>query len=212
MEIDTAVRHGAKAVFIVSNNAAWNIERYDQEMNYGGRVVGTMLAPLRLRRHGPRARRCTASGSRSRRNCAGALERALANAPALVDVVTSQTVVSSDAQEGPRLRARLPGADRLGRCRAQAARRLGAAGHRRSGRNRTGGRSALPGERRHGCQFRPQRQGGPGDGRLGRARPALRPYAGRAGAKVALAARRKDQLEANVATIGGEGPSRSPWT
>jgi acetolactate synthase-1/2/3 large subunit len=43
MEIDTAVRHSAKAVFIVSNNAAWNIERYDQETNYGGRVVGTML-------------------------------------------------------------------------------------------------------------------------------------------------------------------------
>jgi acetolactate synthase-1/2/3 large subunit len=37
------VRHGAKAVFIVSNNAAWNIERYDQEANYGGRVVGTTL-------------------------------------------------------------------------------------------------------------------------------------------------------------------------
>ena len=43
MEIDTAVRHGAKAVFIVSNNAAWNIERFDQEFNYGGRVVGTTL-------------------------------------------------------------------------------------------------------------------------------------------------------------------------
>ena len=33
----------AKAVFIVSNKAAWNIERYDQEFNYGGRVVGTTL-------------------------------------------------------------------------------------------------------------------------------------------------------------------------
>src|SRR5690606_7591354 len=43
MEIDTAVRHGAKCVFIVSNNAAWNIERFDQESNYGGRVVGTTL-------------------------------------------------------------------------------------------------------------------------------------------------------------------------
>jgi acetolactate synthase-1/2/3 large subunit len=31
-------------VFIVSNNAAWNIERLDQEVNYGGRVVGTTLA------------------------------------------------------------------------------------------------------------------------------------------------------------------------
>ena len=57
MEIDTAVRHGAKAVFIVSNNAAWNIERFDQEMNYGGRVVGTTLAPFRLRGDGARARR-----------------------------------------------------------------------------------------------------------------------------------------------------------
>jgi thiamine pyrophosphate-dependent acetolactate synthase large subunit-like protein len=28
----------------VSNNAAWNIERLDQETNYGGRVVGTLLA------------------------------------------------------------------------------------------------------------------------------------------------------------------------
>ena len=43
MEVDTAVRHGARAVFVVSNNAAWNIERYDQEANYGGRVVGTTL-------------------------------------------------------------------------------------------------------------------------------------------------------------------------
>ena len=43
MELDTAVRHGAKCVFVVSNNAAWNIERLDQEMNYGGRVVGTTL-------------------------------------------------------------------------------------------------------------------------------------------------------------------------
>ena len=44
MEIDSMVRHGAKAVVIVSNNAAWNIERFDQEFNYGGRVVGTTLA------------------------------------------------------------------------------------------------------------------------------------------------------------------------
>ena len=66
MEIDTAVRHGAKAVFIVSNNAAWNIERYDQEFNYGGRVVGTTLAPLRLRRHGEGARCPRRAGRGSR--------------------------------------------------------------------------------------------------------------------------------------------------
>jgi len=99
MEIDTAVRHGAKAVFIVSNNAAWNIERLDQEMNYGGRVVGTTL------RHSDYAAMARALGLHGERvekaaDLAGALQRALKNAPALVDVVTSQTVVSSDAQKG----------------------------------------------------------------------------------------------------------------
>ncbi len=97
MEIDTAVRHGAKAVFIVSNNAAWNIERYDQDANYGGRVVGTLLA------HSDYAAMARAFGLHGERvekaeDLRGALERALANAPALVDVVTSQTVVSSDSQ------------------------------------------------------------------------------------------------------------------
>lgn len=99
MEIDTAVRHGAKAVFIVSNNAAWNIERYDQDVNYGGRVVGTLLA------HSDYAAMARAFGLHGERvekaeDLRGALERALANAPALVDVVTSQTVVSSDSQKG----------------------------------------------------------------------------------------------------------------
>jgi len=99
MEIDTAVRHGAKAVFIVSNNAAWNIERLDQEMNYGGRVVGTTL------RHSDYAGLARALGAHGERvekpeELAPAIARALANAPALVDVVTSQTVLSSDAQKG----------------------------------------------------------------------------------------------------------------
>jgi thiamine pyrophosphate-dependent acetolactate synthase large subunit-like protein len=99
MEIDTAVRHGAKCVFIISNNAAWNIERLDQEMNYGGRVVGTTL------RHSDYAAMARAFGLHGERvekpgDLAPALQRALKNAPALVDVVTSQTVQSSDAQKG----------------------------------------------------------------------------------------------------------------
>ncbi len=99
MEIDTAVRHGAKCVFIVSNNAAWNIERLDQEMNYGGRVVGTTL------RHSDYAGMARALGAHGERvekagDLEAALKRAIANAPALVDVVTSQTVVSSDARKG----------------------------------------------------------------------------------------------------------------
>jgi acetolactate synthase-1/2/3 large subunit len=98
MEIDTAVRHGAKVVFIVSNNAAWNIERLDQEMNYGGRVVGTTL------RHSDYAGLARALGAHGERvekpsELEGALRRALKNAPALVDVVTSQSVLSSDAQK-----------------------------------------------------------------------------------------------------------------
>jgi acetolactate synthase-1/2/3 large subunit len=99
MEIDTAARHGAKAVFVVSNNAAWNIERYDQETNYGGRVVGTTLA------HSDYAAMARAFGLHGERvdhpkDLRPALERALANAPALVDVVTSQQAVSSDARKG----------------------------------------------------------------------------------------------------------------
>lgn len=99
MEIDTAVRHGAKVVFIVSNNAAWNIERYDQESNYGGRVVGTTL------QHSDYAAMARSLGAHGERvedpaDLSAALERALANAPALIDVVTSQDAVSSDAQKG----------------------------------------------------------------------------------------------------------------
>ena len=99
MELDTAVRHGARCVFVVSNNAAWNIERLDQEMNYGGRVVGTTL------RHSDYAAMARAFGLHGERvekpeELKGALQRAMQHAPALVDVVTSQTVLSSDAQKG----------------------------------------------------------------------------------------------------------------
>jgi acetolactate synthase-1/2/3 large subunit len=99
MEIDTAVRHGAKCVFIISNNAAWNIERLDQEMNYGGRVVGTTL------RHSDYAAMARALGLQGYRvekpeDLRPAVQKALQSAPALVDVVTSQSVMSSDAQKG----------------------------------------------------------------------------------------------------------------
>ena len=99
MEIDTAVRHCAKAVFVVSNNAAWNIERYDQQENYGGRVVGTTL---RYSDYAGMAKALGAHGERVEEPAAlaSALRRALENAPALVDVVVSQQAVSSDAQKG----------------------------------------------------------------------------------------------------------------
>ena len=99
MELDTAVRHGAKIVVIVSNNAAWNIERHDQAVNYGGRVVGTTLA---YSDYAAMARALGAHGERVTKasDLRGALERAFANAPALIDVTTSQQVVSSDSSKG----------------------------------------------------------------------------------------------------------------
>ncbi|MEM7189494.1 MAG: thiamine pyrophosphate-dependent enzyme, partial [Pseudomonadota bacterium] len=99
MEIDTAVRHDCKAVYIVSNNAAWNIERHDQETNYGGRVVGTML---RDSDYAAMARSLGAHGERvtDAADLIPALRRALANAPAVVDIVTSQEAPSSDANKG----------------------------------------------------------------------------------------------------------------
>ena len=99
MEIDSAKRHGARVVFIVANNAAWNIERLDQEMNYGGRVVGTTLAwsdyAAMARAFGLHAER-VADSARLR----GALEDAFAHAPALLDVVVTQHALSSDAGKG----------------------------------------------------------------------------------------------------------------
>jgi acetolactate synthase-1/2/3 large subunit len=46
---------------LISFNAAWNIERLDQEMNYGGRVVGTTL---RQSDYGAMARALGAHGER----------------------------------------------------------------------------------------------------------------------------------------------------
>ncbi len=117
MEIDSAKRHGAKAVFIVSNNAAWNIERLDQEMNYGGRVVGTTLAwsdyAAMARAFGLHAERVTDPA-----RLEGAIRDAFANAPALIDVVTTQRRAEFGRRQGPGLGARLAGADGVGRGRA----------------------------------------------------------------------------------------------
>ena len=99
MEIDSAQRHGAKVVFIVANNAAWNIERLDQEMNYGGRVVGTTLQwsdyAAMARAFGLHGERVTDPARLS-----GALDEAFARAPALLDVVVTRDALSSDAGMG----------------------------------------------------------------------------------------------------------------
>lgn len=99
MEIDSAKRHGAKPVFIISNNAAWNIERLDQQMNYGGRVAGTCLAwsdyAAMARAFDLHAERVTDPA-----RLEGALREAFDKAPALIDVVVTQDALSSDAGKG----------------------------------------------------------------------------------------------------------------
>jgi acetolactate synthase-1/2/3 large subunit len=99
MEIDTAARHGAKVVVIVANNAAWNIERYDQEVNYGGRVVGTTLA---WSDYAGMARALGMHGERvtDPARLPAAIREAFDKAPALIDVVVTQHAPSSDAGKG----------------------------------------------------------------------------------------------------------------
>ena len=99
MEIDTALRHGCKAVFVIANNAAWNIERVDQQLNYGGRVSGTLL------RDSDYAAMARALGLHAERvddpaDLASALARAFDSAPALVDVAVTRDTISSDLEKG----------------------------------------------------------------------------------------------------------------
>lgn len=98
IEVDTAVRHEARAVFVVANNAAWNIERYDQATNYG-QVVGTELGAANYADMG---RALGAHGERveSPDDLLPALRRAFEHAPAVVDVVVTRDAVSSDATKG----------------------------------------------------------------------------------------------------------------
>ena len=112
MELDTAVRHGAQIVVVVANNRAWNIERHDQLENYG-QVVGTELGDSDY------AAMARALGLHAERvsdpdELAGAVARALANAPSLIDVVVTPGRPVAGRGQGPRLCPRLPGAHPVG--------------------------------------------------------------------------------------------------
>jgi acetolactate synthase-1/2/3 large subunit len=99
IEIDTAVRHDAKVVFVVANNEAWNIERKDQAQRYEGRLVGVDLPGCRYDRLGE------ALGARGRRvsrpdELPDALAWAFANAPAVLDVLVTRDAESADFRSG----------------------------------------------------------------------------------------------------------------
>ena len=98
MEIDTAARHKVPILIVVANNGGWAIEVRDQEETHG-KVVGTRL---QFADHAAMARAFGLHGERVERaeELPGAIQRALANRPALLDVVVTPEAVSSDAKSG----------------------------------------------------------------------------------------------------------------
>lgn len=98
MEIDTAVRHQAPLLVVVANNGSWAIEVRDQAETHG-KVVGTHLQfsdyAGMARAFGMHAERVTQP-----EDLPAAIERALANRPALLDVVVTPDAASSDAKSG----------------------------------------------------------------------------------------------------------------
>ena len=98
MEIDTAVRHNAPVLIVIANNAAWQIEVRDQQESYG-RVIGTRLQSVDYaavaRAFGLHARRVERS-----EDLPAAIAEALANRPALLDVITTVDAISSDGKTG----------------------------------------------------------------------------------------------------------------
>jgi acetolactate synthase-1/2/3 large subunit len=99
MELDTCRRHKARAVFVVANNRAWNIERNDQKISYGGRIVGTELEGCDYAKlaqafgiHGERVEDVDALPA--------ALSRAFEQAPAVLEVIVTRDAMSPDALSG----------------------------------------------------------------------------------------------------------------
>ncbi len=98
MEIDTAVRHKAPVLIVVANNGSWAIEVRDQ-LETHGKVVGTRL---QFADHAAMARAFGMHAERVERveDLPDAIDRALANRPALLDVLVTPEAVSSDAKSG----------------------------------------------------------------------------------------------------------------
>jgi acetolactate synthase-1/2/3 large subunit len=99
IELDTAARHHARAVFIVANNEGWNIERMDQADRYGGNLVGVELPGCRYdllaQSLGVPAMRIDDPG-----DLPAAVDWALLNAPVLLDVLVSRDAESPDFKSG----------------------------------------------------------------------------------------------------------------
>ena len=100
MDLETAVRFGARILVVVANNDGWNIERMDQIDTYGGNLVGVELGPCR---YDQLAQSLGAYGERVEdpASLAPAIERALAHdGPALLDVAVTREAFSPDYLSG----------------------------------------------------------------------------------------------------------------
>ena len=99
MEIDTAVKNKSNICVIISNNGGWNIEKHDQRLNYGNRVYATSLPHCD---YAALAKSLGAYGVRVEdpEKLEKSLIEALDNTPSVVDVITSSTILSSDAIKG----------------------------------------------------------------------------------------------------------------
>lgn len=99
IELDTAARYGADVTFVVSNNAAWNIDRYDQKERYD-HIVGTELQHTRydmfaeaVGGHGEHVEEVGELGP--------ALDRAIEfNGPSVVNVIVKRDTPSPDFEQG----------------------------------------------------------------------------------------------------------------
>ena len=98
MEIDTAARHQAPVLIVVANNGSWAIEVRDQQETHG-KVVGTTL---QYADHAAMARAFGLHAEQVSRpeDLPAAIERALHNLPALLDVIVTPEAASSDAKSG----------------------------------------------------------------------------------------------------------------
>lgn len=98
IEVDTAVRHHVPLLIVVANNGAWQIEVHDQTTRYG-RVVGTRL---QFSDYAAMARAFGMHAERVERaeELPAAIDRALVNRPALLDVLVTADAVSGDAKSG----------------------------------------------------------------------------------------------------------------
>jgi len=98
MEIDTAVRHQAPVLIVVANNGSWAIEVRDQQETHG-KVVGTRL---QFSDYAGMAKSFGMHAQRVEReeDLAQAIQMALQNRPALLDVLVTPEAASSDAKSG----------------------------------------------------------------------------------------------------------------